>query len=972
MALLARRREPPALRDPGHCVAWYLVANAARSSSAQHVFCPVMVGRELELSELQRAWRVGGGMLVIRGSAGIGKSRLTRELTNWARAAGGTVLVGRCSPTAADVPLRPLREALLAASRTGLRPPSELTPFLPALAALVPEWSETRDPAVDGGSMVLAEGLLRLLGEWSGPEAPTLLVIEDVHWSDPETRTVVEYLADNLAGLPVLVVATMRDEEPGPGADLMAALLARRVVQPIDLQPLDPPQSEAMLQECPQGVDLTPDLVSTVVRRGDGVPFFIEELLATALGDTSEGVVPASIGAALEARLDSLPGPTVQILRYAAVLGRQFDWHVVAAALRCAPEDAIDRLRQAAQVQLIDAESGAFRFRHALTVDAVRASLLPEERQAICASLSATVEALDPDLEGETCQLAASLALGAGNRERAAELWLEAGRRAVREGSLASAEALALRAQDERPVEADRLLLSTWTLAGQPLRALEAGHRILSSGADPGLRMEVRFALVDAMIDAGRWDDAENYLETLRAVPRRTRPEEARRAVGEAEVALGRNDKGAALGFARSALADAQDEGLHEVACRALWVMGRVERGRNTEAAAASFERAYEYASSHGLPVFRIKAMLELGTIDMYETLATGRLEEARRQALTAGALSTAAMLDLQLAATYSCRGQAALTLSTAARCEEISRHLGLASLPMSLGLQAVAHGFAGNRPAMEAATFAARETGGDRETVDMVTSGNGLALYHLGRGEVREALDALDGAMEVLRAAGGGAHPFPGRWALLRTVVEQGGEEARAECRALDFDTAMSRATLWAADAVAAGRAGGDAGSTFASADRALGRFEGGFLRSLARLLVAPCAHRDGWGAPGAWLREALVNFEELELGNFAGQCRSALRAMAEPVPRRARAEAPAVPRLLAASGVTAREVQVLAHLAAGRSNRDIAETLHVSIRTVEKHVERLLMKTGKSRAELPSLAERVGIPPALRGPVT
>jgi DNA-binding CsgD family transcriptional regulator len=793
------------------------------------------------------------------------------------------------------------------------------------------------------------------------------LVIEDAHWSDPETLKVIEYLADNLAGQPALVVATARDDEPGSGADLIGMLDDRRLVQSIDLHPLEAAQSEVMLRECLGVTTVPPDLVDAVLARSDGIPFFVEELLATALGDPTKRIVPASIGAALNTRLGSLPDNTLQFLRYAAVLGRQFDWHVVAAALRCPPDDAIGRLRQAARAQLIDAGDGGFRFRHALTVDAVQASLLPEEFEEICASLSATLETLDPDLEGWKCQVAANLAEGAGRPEHAAELRLRAARRAVREGSLESAEALALRARCERPVEADRVLLSTWALAGQPRKALEAGHRILVSDVDPAVAMDVRFDLIDAMIDAGRWDDAENYLETLRCVPDLTRSGEARRAIGEAEAALARNDKTAALAFARSVLVDERDAEQGEVTCRALWVIGRVERGRDTAAASAAFEEAYVYASHQGLSIFRIKALLELGTIDMFETLATGRLEEARRDALTAGALSTAAMVDLQLAATFSCRGQAGLTVATAARCEEVSRRFGLASLPMSLALQSVAHGISGNRTAMEAAASAAKATGNDQDTVSMITLGNGVALYHLGEGHIDEALGALDAAMVVLRAAGGGAHPFPGRWALVRTVLDDGGAAARDECRLLDFDTAMSRATLQAADAVAAGREGGDAESIFAAADAALDRFEAGFLRSLTRLLVAPCAYRDGWGTPGPWLREALANFEDLDLSNFAGQCRLALRAMAEPVPRRARPETTSVPGVLAARGVTPREVEVLAHLVAGRSNRQIAESLHLSVRTVEKHVERLLMKTGNTRSELGRFAEGIGVQAAV-----
>jgi DNA-binding CsgD family transcriptional regulator/tetratricopeptide (TPR) repeat protein len=927
-----------------------------------------MVGRDRELAQLQQAWRAGGQMLVVRGRAGIGKSRLVGEFAGWVREAGGTVLAGRCSATAGDVPFRPLREALLAAARVGLAPSPRLTAFRPVLASLVPEWSGEQAGGADGGLMVLAEGLLRLMAEWSSVKAPALLVIEDLQWADRETLEVIEYLADHLSGQAALVVVTLRDDEPGPGGDLVSALWARRAAQPVSLFPLDPAQSEVMLRECLNAASLLPNLVDAVVARSDGVPFFIEELLAVALGEADSGrLVPGSIAAAVEARLRSLPEPTARFLGFAAMLGRNFDWHVVAAATGCPPLEAIGRLRQAAGAQLIDSDGAGFRFRHALTAEAVRSSLLPEERQVICASLLETLQLLHPGLEGETCQLAAGLAAEVGDRLRAAELWLEAARLVLREGSLGSAEALALRAQDARPLEADRVLLSIWTIAGQPRRALEAGQRILSTGdSDPRVRTEVLLELVNAMITAGRWDEAEDYLQTLRSAPGLDRPDTARRAVGEAEVALARNDRAAAVAFARTALADTRDDELAEVICRSLWVIGRAERGSGTDVARAAFEEAYECAARSGLPVFRIKSLQELGTIDMFETLGTARLEEARREALAAGAISMVAMVDLQLAATYSARGQAGLTLEAAARCEDASRRFGLVSLPTCLALQAVAHGFSGNAAAMEALAARARATGGDRDTVEMITLANGVALYQLGEGRLPEALDAMDRAMDVLRAVGGG-RDFPGRWALLRTVTDAGGAQARDECRRLSSDTAMSRATLGVADAVAVGREGGDAASVFAAADQVLGRFEGGFLRGLARLLAAPCAYRDKWGEPAAWVREALSDFEHLGLLNFAGQCRAALRAMGEAVPRRPRSEASRVTGELAARGVTSREAEVLAHVVAGRSNREIAEALHLSVRTVEKHVERLLMKTGRSRSDLARFAEGTGVEPGV-----
>ena len=949
-------------------VPWLAVGPEARTSNVSGTVCPVMVGRDREFALLQETWRAGGQLLVVRGPAGIGKSRLVREFADQARGAGGAVLVGRCSPTAGDVPLRPLREALLAAARVGLAPSARLAAFLPVLGSLVPEWSGERVGGADGGLMVLAEGVLRLVAEWSSPQAPALLVTEDLHWADRETLEVLEYLADHLPGQAALVVATLRDDEAGPGGELVAALRARRVIRQVSLSPLDPAQSQVMLRECLGATSLLPDLIDAVVTRSDGVPFFIEELLATAVGGTNPGrAVPGSVAAAVDARLRSLPEATARFLRYAALLGRVFDWHVVAAATRYPPQEAIDRLRQAARAQLIDADGTGFRFRHALTVEAVRSSLLPEERKTICAGLLETLELLHPGFDGETCQLAAGLAVEAGDQGRAAGLWLRAARRALREGALASAEALALRARAARPLEADRVLLSAWTLAGQPRRAIEAGHHILSAGdCDPVARVAVLFELADAMITAGRWDDAEGYLEILHSEPGLGRPEVARRAVGAAEVALARNDYATAIELVRAALADARGEGLAEMTCRALWVVGRVERGRAADVARAAFEEAYECATRNALPVARIKSLQELGTIDMFETLGTARLEEARREALAAGAISMIAMVDLQLAAAYSARGQADLTLATAARCEEDSRRLGLASLPASIALQAAAHGFSGDRAAMEAAAARARAVGGDSAVVEMVTLANGLALYHLGEGRLPEALDALDRAMDVLRAARV-PQDWTGRWALLRTVVGADGTRAREECRGLSFDTAMSRATLRAADAVAAGRADGDAASIFAEADRALGRIEGGFTRSVARLLVAPCAHRDGWGKPAVWLREALANFEDLGLPNFVGQCRAALHAMGVPVPRRPRSEAPRVTGPLAAQGITPRETEVLAQVATGRSNREIAESLHLSVRTVEKHVERLLMKTGRSRSGLARFAADAGLPPAV-----
>src|SRR5260370_13058436 len=144
----------------GVYVPWLVVGHEARTSNAASTLSPVMVGRDGEFAQLQGAWRTGGQMLVVRGRAGIGKSRLVRQFASWGRDAAGTVLAGRCGPTAGVVPFRPLREALLAAARVGLGPSARLTAFRPVLGSLFPDRPPQHTRAFDACLMSPASALL--------------------------------------------------------------------------------------------------------------------------------------------------------------------------------------------------------------------------------------------------------------------------------------------------------------------------------------------------------------------------------------------------------------------------------------------------------------------------------------------------------------------------------------------------------------------------------------------------------------------------------------------------------------------------------------------------------------------------------------------------------------------------------------------------------------------------------------------
>ena len=156
-------------------------------------------------------------------------------------------------------------------------------------------------------------------------------------------------------------------------------------------------------------------------------------------------------------------------------------------------------------------------------------------------------------------------------------------------------------------------------------------------------------------------------------------------------------------------------------------------------------------------------------------------------------------------------------------------------------------------------------------------------------------------------------------------------------------------------ADAIVAGRAGdvGAAQEAFAAADAGFGPALG-WYRHYARRTVAEAALADGWGEPISWLREAAAYFEARGDDRIADACRRLLRDAGAPVPRRRPGDAD-LPERLRAINVSEREANVLALVAHGLTNREIAAQMFLSPRTVEKHVASLLAKTGlRRRAQL------------------
>jgi hypothetical protein len=728
----------------------------------RQVLCPVLVGRSGELrallDALDGAAAGRGTTAVVVGEAGAGKSRLVRELSGVARARGLPVLIGRAAAGAVPVPFRPLAEAVLGELRHhGLPDPPELRPFRPALGRLVPEWRPREPLDVAESLVVLGEGVLRLLRALAGGRG-CLLVLEDLHWADPETLAVLEYLADNLAGERVLCLATLRPEEAGAGRQLADALAARRAATVVPLGRLEEAATVELARACLGAAALPAAVETWLGASADGLPFLVEELLAGLVGAAllveEDGrwsttgplgaQVPPTFADAVGRRLEALARPTRELLGAAAVLGRRFAWSLLPATTGLDEAAVVAGLRQAVGAQLLTAEGDGFRFRHALTRDAVLGDLLPPERAAIAGRALAAVEQAHPGLPGAWCELAADLAEEAGNGARVAGLLLEAGRRALAAGALATADATLERARrlaGDDPVLAAPIgdaLVEALALAGQVDRAVALGERLLARldrpPGPPAGRAGRHLRLARAAVAAGRWPVAADHLAAARRLPAAPQGGEAARLDAlDAQVALGAGRLDEAWRLAMTALATAERAGLPEVACEALEAAGRVARQRDLEAAEV-------------------------------------------------GAVALVATLDLQIGAGLVKQFRPDRAMAYLADSAAASRRFHLATLPMALIYQGAAHAQRGQGGPMEARLAEALALAPDDLDVNGCAWGHCRAtLSLLAEDRPRAVAEMATGARFLRRSPATVAPPFLGLHVLL-AAVEGDGNAARAE----------------------------------------------------------------------------------------------------------------------------------------------------------------------------------------------
>jgi DNA-binding CsgD family transcriptional regulator len=355
---------------------------------------PVLVGRDAFLALFERRLAdaaAGSGRLVfVAGEAGIGKTRLLGAVARQARDSG--FAVARAAAFPGDVQslaglLLDLASGLVAAREPAL---GELGRRL--TARVRPISGDTGD--AHHRRRLLVQDLADLLVT-ADPGGAVLIVLEDLHWADELSLDVLGHLAGRLAARPVLVAGAYRSDELYPALpmrELRARLVSQRLAEEIRLPRLGLAQTAAVVSAV-LGRPAPAQVVAAVHQRSDGIPLHVEEFLAAVGQDAltpgsgaavQAAAVPDTLGDAVVSRARRLAARTREVASAAAVIGRSFDFDLLAEVTGVTSDEVAGALRELQDAYLVlpGADAVSFDFRHALIRDALYADTdLPARRR---------------------------------------------------------------------------------------------------------------------------------------------------------------------------------------------------------------------------------------------------------------------------------------------------------------------------------------------------------------------------------------------------------------------------------------------------------------------------------------------------------------------------------------------------------------------------------------------------------------
>jgi len=390
-----------------------------------------LVGREPEMAFLRERYQEAqagtGGLLLVQGEAGVGKTRLVEEFADHLRWQGVRVLWGRCYEFERLLPYQPLGEALQAVLST-LAPGElaalpawilvELVRLVPELPETLPELTASPTPPLEEEQAHLFEGVARFLADLSSDGA-LVLILDDLHWATESTLQMIHYLARRLADQPVLIVGTLRPEAVERQSALVSferQLGREGLVQSWNLAGLSPQAIEALLAEMSGSGQAVAPLARRLYTETEGNPFFLIESLKALFdsglvsleggawtGDfarVSEAELPLPVGVseAVQARVRRLDEEARQALQVAAALGREFDFELLNAAWQQGEEATLEALDVLLRRRFIDEGSGGlgrdYAFHHHKIQEVVYAGLPRRRRQHLHARVAQAMETL--------------------------------------------------------------------------------------------------------------------------------------------------------------------------------------------------------------------------------------------------------------------------------------------------------------------------------------------------------------------------------------------------------------------------------------------------------------------------------------------------------------------------------------------------------------------------------------------------